>query len=269
ARLDYHAIFLERAKRLGERVAELHRAFATPVGDPAFEPEPTHESDVEEWIGQARESARQALLALDRDLSRVPEQLRDDAVALLERREEIFARIGAPRPRPGQAYKTRYHGDLHLGQVLVVADDFYIVDFEGQPAQPLEQRRRKSSPLRDIAGMLRSINYAAVASVGGLTMDRSENVSALEPLARDWERRSGEAFLGGYEATIAGCVSYPSDAAEARALIDLFTLEKAFYEMSYELANRPSWVRIPLEGILRILGPHADDRTHGAFAARD
>ena len=250
-------------------MAELHRAFATPVGDPAFDPEPVSDQDIDEWIAQARDSAQQALLALDRDLVRVPGHLRDDAVALLGRRDEIFARIAVPRPDAGGAFKTRYHGDLHLGQVLVVADDFFIVDFEGQPAQALEQRRRKSSPLRDIAGMLRSINYAAVASVAGLTMDRAENVSALEPLAQDWERRSAAAFLSGYQATIGDCPSYPKDAATARRLIDLFTLEKAFYEISYELANRPSWVRIPLEGILRILGPDPHDRTTGDSATRD
>jgi maltose alpha-D-glucosyltransferase/alpha-amylase len=132
-------------------------------------------------------------------------------------------------------------------------DDFMIVDFEGEPGREPAVRRRKSSPLRDVAGMLRSINYAAVAGVRGLTTDRGEDTSALEPLARDWERRSAAAFLDGYRATIAGCASYPSVPEHAQHLLELFVLEKAFYEMSYELANRPSWLRIPLEGIRAIL----------------
>jgi maltose alpha-D-glucosyltransferase/alpha-amylase len=105
--------------------------------------------------------------------------------------------------------------------------------------------------------MVRSINYAAVAALRGATHDRAEDTSALEPLARDWERRCIEAFLAGYREAIAGCPSYPQDPAQAQRLLDLLILEKAFYEMSYELANRPAWVRIPLEGIRSIL--HAQD----------
>jgi maltose alpha-D-glucosyltransferase/alpha-amylase len=106
--------------------------------------------------------------------------------------------------------------------------------------------------------MLRSINYAAVAVMRGATSDRSEDTSALQPLAHDWERRSADAFLSGYRQTISGTRSYPSDPAVAQWMLDLFVLEKAFYEMSYELANRPAWVRIPLEGIRSILAPGSE-----------
>ena len=149
--------------------------------------------------------------------------------------------------------KTRFHGDYHLGQVLVVADDFLIVDFEGEPGRDLATRRRKSSPLRDVAGMLRSIDYAAIAGLLASVDDRGEDTSALRPLAADWRARTVAAFLEGYTTAIAGCASYPSDAATAQTLLELFTLEKAFYEVSYELANRPTWLGIPLEGILAIL----------------
>jgi maltose alpha-D-glucosyltransferase/alpha-amylase len=155
--------------------------------------------------------------------------------------------------------KTRYHGDYHLGQVLVVADDFLIVDFEGEPGRDLAVRRRKSSPLRDVAGMLRSISYAAIAGMSHSIDERGEGTSVLEPLARDWEARTSAAFLEGYRATIDGCVSYPADPEVAQELLDFFVLEKAFYEMSYELSNRPSWLRIPLEGIRAILD--ADSRS--------
>jgi len=258
---DYHAVFIERARILGRRVAELHRAFATETGDPAFEPEPVTEADVAAWVAGAQATAFKALDGLERAVDRVPENLQPQVRALAARRERILARIAALAPSPASLAgltKTRYHGDFHLGQVLVVMDDVYIVDFEGEPARPLAHRRTKNSPLRDVAGMLRSIDYASVAALRGVTADRAEDVSALEPLGREWERRSVDAFLEAYREHVAGCSSYPTDPEAARALLDLFTLEKAFYEMSYELANRPPWVRIPLEGIARILNLRED-----------
>jgi maltose alpha-D-glucosyltransferase/alpha-amylase len=250
---DYHEIFVQRARRLGIRTAEMHRAFATSTGDPDFEPEPVTQADLDAWVAQARESAAAALDALDRELDRVPIEVRDFARTLIDSRERLLAGLSLPNNDRLDIAKTRYHGDYHLGQVLVLADDFMIVDFEGEPGRPLAERRKKSSPLRDVAGMLRSINYAAVAALRGSSSHRAEDTSALEPLARDWERRSVEAYLAGYRETIVGARSYPSDPAVAEQLLDLFTLEKAFYEMSYELANRPAWVRIPLEGIRNIL----------------
>ena len=250
---DYHEIFMQRARRLGVRTAELHRAFATPTDDPAFAPQPVTQADLDAWTAQAKDSARTALAALERELAAIPADYRAFAESLLGMRDELDARLELPPLEDGRLVKTRFHGDYHLGQVLVVADDFMIVDFEGEPGRPLPERRRTSSPMRDVAGMLRSINYAAVAGLRGATADRQDDTSALEPLARAWERRSVDAFLAGYRETIAGAASYPADAAAAQRLLDLFMLEKAFYEMSYELANRPAWVRIPLEGIRSIL----------------
>ena len=250
---DYHEVFVERARRLGTRTAEVHRAFATVTGDPAFDPEPTTAEDGAEWTARARASAAKALAELENALDRIPTDMREFAESLLERRGEIDALLTIDHTLDG-VQKTRYHGDYHLGQVLVVADDFMLVDFEGEPSRTLEERRVKSSPLRDVAGMLRSINYAAVAGMRGATADRAEDTTSLEPLAQQWERRSVDAFMDGYRETIAGCPSVPGDADTMRKLLDLFVLEKAFYEMSYELANRPSWVRIPLEGIRSILG---------------
>jgi maltose alpha-D-glucosyltransferase / alpha-amylase len=254
AQHDYHQIFLERARTMGIRTAELHRAFATPTADPAFSAEPVTELDLEAWSASARASARKALDSLEHDIERVPAELREFAQSLQGRREELEARLTLPgTTQLGNLQKTRYHGDFHLGQVLVVADDFKIVDFEGEPARPLAERRVKGSPLRDVAGMLRSINYAAVAALRGATHDRAGDTSALAPFSIDWEDRTIAAFLAGYRETIAGCSSYPADAAQAERLLEFFILEKAFYEMSYELANRPAWVRIPLEGIRSIL----------------
>jgi maltose alpha-D-glucosyltransferase/alpha-amylase len=255
---DYHEIFLKRARTLGVRTAEVHRAFATSNGDPGFEPELVTQADLDAWLVGARAGAEMALATLEREMERIPKDLQPFARELLATREDAYARLTLPSASEfGNLFKTRYHGDYHLGQVLVVADDFKLIDFEGEPGRPLEERRKKSLPLRDVAGMLRSINYAAVAGLRGATHDRAEDTSALEPLARDWERRSVDAFLSGYRESIAGCPSYPSDPAQAQRLLELFVLEKAFYEISYELANRPAWVRIPLEGIRSIL--HAEE----------
>ena len=261
---DDHEIFLGRMRRLGIRTGEMHRAFATSVGEPAFEPEPVTESDVRSWTERARQSAERALATLERELDRVPADLQTFARELVARRSDVLARLHLASDFTLEGLvKTRYHGDYHLGQVLTVADDYMVVDFEGEPGRTLTERRRKASPLIDVAGMLRSINYATVAGMRGVNADRVEDFRALEPFALDWERRSVDAFLGGYRETIAGTASYPADSAQAQALLEIFILEKACYEMSYELANRPSWVRIPLEGIRAILG--ATDRP--AYAA--
>jgi len=250
---DPHQLFLARMRRLGMRTAEMHRAFGTPTDDPAFTAEIVDAEDLARWTAQARASATTALNALERELERVPADLQGFSRELIAHREDVVARLALPPFGDAAPYKTRYHGDFHLGQVLTLADDFVVVDFEGEPGRPLPERRRKSSPLRDVAGMLRSLNYAAVAGMRGVNADRAEDTTALEPAARDWERRSAAAFLDGYRETIDGTMSFPRDPEHARRLLDLFVLEKAFYEMSYELANRPSWVRIPIEGIRGIL----------------
>ena len=144
----------------------------------------------------------------------------------------------------------RIHGDLHLGQVLVAKDDFIIVDFEGEPGRSLQERRAKSSPLKDVAGMVRSFSYAAHAaalrrSPGAATDD------GLQALAR-WEREATHHFIDGYRKAAAGLASVPADDDSFRALADLFLVEKALYELRYEIANRPDWVEIPLRGLLEL-----------------
>jgi maltose alpha-D-glucosyltransferase/alpha-amylase len=149
--------------------------------------------------------------------------------------------------------KIRVHGDFHLGQVLIAKDDAYILDFEGEPRHSLEHRRLKAPPARDVAGFLRSIDYATSAAV-----DRAPNVTAEErlvlgPRTRIWGARLSAAFLDSYREVFAGMEIWPADEIQARQLLDLFQLEKAFYEIEYEVTNRPTWAHIPIEGTLRIL----------------
>jgi maltose alpha-D-glucosyltransferase/alpha-amylase len=147
--------------------------------------------------------------------------------------------------------KTRFHGDLHLGQVLVAQDDFIVVDFEGEPARALDERRAKTSVLRDVAGMIRSFSYAAHAAALRREPGLAAEAAGLEALA-SWERDASHHFLEGYTKAMAGVASVPPDPESFRALLDLFLVEKALYELRYEIANRPDWIEIPLRGLLEL-----------------
>ena len=156
----------------------------------------------------------------------------------------MFAHIRTLLPDEIAAQKTRFHGDYHLGQVIVVQNDFFIVDFEGEPSRPLAERRAKSSPLRDVAGMIRSFDYAAVAAVRHLAETRAAAEPRMIELAESWRQRAVDGFRAAYRKTMRGCAAYPASKKQAREMTAFFTLEKAVYEVSYEMANRPSWASI-------------------------
>jgi maltose alpha-D-glucosyltransferase/alpha-amylase len=250
---DPHALFLLTAGRLGERTAELHRAFALDVDDPAFAPEPTTAADLKEWSRQAVGQARDAFAALKRARPAAGPGLREDIDRLLALRGDILDRLKDLAPPRLNAVRTRLHGDFHLGQVVIAQDDVQILDFEGEPARPLGQRRAKGSPLKDVAGMLRSFNYAAWAALFEHAAGQPELLEKLRPLTVEWERRTAETFLGHYKAVIGDCPSYPAKKAERARILRLFLFEKLFYEIGYEAANRPDWLRIPLAGLTRLL----------------
>jgi maltose alpha-D-glucosyltransferase/alpha-amylase len=151
------------------------------------------------------------------------------------------------------ATKIRIHGDYHLGQVLWVDNDFVILDFEGEPARTVEDRRQKASALRDVAGMLRSYHYAAYAGLFAFTRERPDDFARLEPWADLWHQWAAAAFLRGYRQAAGRARFVPGDPAAFAGLLDGFVLGKAFYELAYELNNRPDWVRIPLRGILALI----------------
>lgn len=149
--------------------------------------------------------------------------------------------------------RSRFHGDYHLGQVLLAQDDVIITDFEGEPARPLTERRAKHSPLRDVAGLLRSLAYVAAVAVKRASSERPAESPQLAALANAWETQARQAFLDGYRAAIDGCPTWPADPATAARLIDLFLIEKALYEVRYELDNRPDWLDVPVTGLLNLL----------------
>lgn len=234
---------LDRARLLGARTAELHRALAT-SSDPEFAPEPFREPDRDELIGKARADLRRVVQSLVSNITRVPKDARASVDALVARAPELDVRLAALASQPMSARKIRVHGDYHLGQVLVTHDDdFVIIDFEGEPARTLDERRAKQSPLKDVAGMLRSFDYAAATAL-------------REGADPGWARAFGSwvsaAFLGGWLDGVASS-ELATREEDAAALLDLFLLEKAVYEVDYELNNRPAWLAIPVEGVLSLL----------------
>jgi maltose alpha-D-glucosyltransferase/alpha-amylase len=147
----------------------------------------------------------------------------------------------------------RYHGDYHLGQVLRVDEDFVIIDFEGEPARSMDERRQKHSPLRDVAGMLRSFSYAAAVATNRLTNEDPVDRHRAGPLVESWEEQVRDAFMSGYRAAVQGCPAWPEEPGAAERLIEFFVIEKALYELRYEMGNRPDWVSVPLFSLLRNL----------------
>jgi maltose alpha-D-glucosyltransferase/alpha-amylase len=247
---DVHGGYLALAHTLGQRTGELHHALGTRTGNPAFDPEDVTPDDVAEWKRRTREEAQATFVLLEERLAALAEPVQAEARKLLARSAEVIAHIES-FVAPGQPMrKIRYHGDYHLGQVLLASNDFVIIDFEGEPARPLEERRRKSSPLRDVAGMLRSFDYARWAALKRAAQT-DEGLEKLAPLARAWEDDARNAFLSAYEEAARATRLYGS-VEEARRMLGLFELEKALYELRYEINNRPDWVRIPLAGVLAL-----------------
>jgi maltose alpha-D-glucosyltransferase / alpha-amylase len=251
---DPDVFFLSLARQLGLRTAEMHRALAAgDPEDPEFAPEPVTGEDVSQWRRELEAAAGDMLSKLERERGRLPALAQELADRLSADRDSLFRQIRALIPDEVEAQKTRYHGDFHLGQVLAVKNDFFIIDFEGEPARPLAERRRKSSPLRDVAGMIRSFDYASFTAVRQLAEARPAAEPIMQQLAEAWRHRAVDGFRAAYRKAMRDCRAYPTSKNQARRMLAFFTLEKAVYEVSYELANRPGWVDIPLRGVLGIV----------------
>jgi trehalose synthase-fused probable maltokinase len=229
--------FEAEAEQLGTITAALHRALASPTSDPAFAPRDATAADIARWAGGARRSVEQGFALLERLAPGLDARSRPLALTACGRRMDALAKLddiinslGGPS---AAGILSRHHGDYHLGQVLRTEHDWMIIDFEGEPARPLADRRALSSPARDVAGMLRSFAYAAATAASHDDADRER--------AAQWEGMARTAFLRGYGDT------------SAPALVELFELEKLFYELAYELNNRPTWAWIPLLGIEKML----------------
>jgi trehalose synthase-fused probable maltokinase len=239
---------LKRAAQLGTRTGEMHLALATETADPDFAAEPLGASDGKALAESITASARQVLDLIAAKL----ETLRDPAHALAERfvglKSTLLAHAESLRATVDAA-KTRTHGDYHLGQVLETGGDFIIIDFEGEPLRSLATRREKRSPFRDVAGMLRSFDYAAHAALDA----QGEIGASLGAEAERWSAEAQLEFLGAWLAATEGAPFRAMTRAEEDRLLEAFLLEKALYEVVYEINNRPTWLPIPLRGVLRLL----------------
>jgi maltose alpha-D-glucosyltransferase/alpha-amylase len=247
--------YLHSAELLGQRTAELHVTLAKIDGDTAFVPEPFSRLYQRALYQSMRSQARATLELLRSQVRSLNEEARVQAQRVLELERSIFARFGELLDRRIDARRTRCHGDFHLGQVLFTGKDFVIIDFEGEPERPVSERRIKASPLRDVAGMLRSLHYVSHAAARGKTPALFvENVSiSIEAWAAFWYGWSAAVFLQAYLRYAQPGGFLPVERAQIQTLLNVYLLEKALYELRYELNNRPDWVNIPLEGILQLL----------------
>jgi maltose alpha-D-glucosyltransferase/alpha-amylase len=257
--------YLESARLLGQRTAEMHLALSKEHKDPNFTPEPFTDFYRQALYHQMLGLTNQAFQILRRRQRALPEAAQADAARVLELEGTIRKRFRQLRDRRITAVRIRCHGDYHLGQLLYTGKDFVIIDFEGEPARPLSERRIKRSALRDVAGMLRSFHYASYAALFGQVpgvIARPDVIPALEPWARFWYVWVSSVFLKTYLATSGQAPFLPRTREELEVLLDAHLLEKAVYEIAYELNNRPDWVRIPLQGILHLMegtpSHHAD-----------
>jgi len=249
---DHVGIYLESAATLGRRTAELHLALASPTDDPAFAPEPLSATDQQTLLAALREHASRVFETLKERLPYLPDEAVEMAAAVLSRRTRILDHFEAVGPEPLRTRRIRVHGDYHLGQVLKVRTDFVILDFEGEPARPLAERRSKQCPLKDVAGMLRSFSYAAYSSLINFTTRHGGDLARTEPWARLWERCVAAEFLRAYREAAHGADFLPPGIDDFRKLLDIFLVDKALYEVRYELNARPAWLRIPLMGIMSL-----------------
>jgi trehalose synthase-fused probable maltokinase len=250
--------FAADAQRLGRITRELHEALASRDDVADFAPQAATADDVRQWREGTTRTIRDALALLRErsDARALPPPRLAEASVILRRADEYLGdvdRIAAELASDGSAgQRIRHHGDLHLGQVLRTADgDFMVIDFEGEPSRPLAERRARHSALRDVAGMLRSFAYAAATLATEIT--GSFDKAMVETRSARWERETRDAFLIGYLQTNDGRARFlPTSRHLVDRLLSLFEMEKVFYELTYELNNRPDWVWIPMRGIARL-----------------
>ena len=245
-------VYPEKAKLLGQRTGELHRALAAAPDDRAFAPEPFNALAQRSVFQSMRGSLRRIFDSLEKKLPSLPEAFRAEAKEVLGSEEVILALEQRILEQHSPATKIRIHGDYHLGQALYTGKDFVILDFEGEPARPLSERKLKRSALRDVAGMMRSFQYAAYSALWQPAM-RPEDIPFLERWADIWYREMSSVFLQSYLKATEEASFIPQDDAEFQILLEAYLLDKAVYEVGYELNHRPDWVVIPIRGIKHIL----------------
>jgi maltose alpha-D-glucosyltransferase/alpha-amylase len=252
----------DAAALLGQCTAEMHLALTSSADRPAFAPEPMSVQDLASDAERIESQIKSTLEALKMKLASLDDASTDITALLLSRRPELLERARSIAALKPSGLRIRIHGDYHLGQTLRTASadsttrdgDFVLIDFEGEPARPIEERRRKQSPLRDVAGMLRSFSYVAWSALDRVVTTQPDKATpeTLSAWAEWWQNAAAAQFLQAYEKAAAkNPVLLPAPKL-AQPLLKAYLLEKALYEVLYELNNRPTWLRIPMKGILTL-----------------
>jgi maltose alpha-D-glucosyltransferase/alpha-amylase len=247
-------VYLMTAEVLGRRTGELHLRLANAAPkETAFAPEPMTADDVRAMTRAMKAHAEARINELAAALDRLDRPRREMAKQVLARGDDMVRQFAEAEQVRDAGSRIRCHGDYHLGQLLATEGDVVILDFEGEPARPLAERRAKWPPLRDVAGMLRSFSYAALAGLGAATATRHEDLERLAPWADAWETWASAVYLRAYLLATMGGGFLPPHRGDFEALLRIFMLDKALYELGYELNNRPDWVHVPLAGLLKAM----------------
>jgi maltose alpha-D-glucosyltransferase/alpha-amylase len=250
---DEQAAYLHRVEHVGQRVAELQLALAGREDMVDFAPEPISAADIQRWTESLLERAVHTLDHMARRRSDLPDTARQLVEKVLSARESLASLLHELLPDTLDAVKIRHHGDFHLGQMLIVKDDVFIIDFEGEPRRNIEDRRRKAPAARDVAGLIRSIDYSATGALERALKSAPDDEGKIARALEGWRVSAVAAFFAGYRRSLTDLRLWPQSPRAADRLLDFFLLEKAFYEIEYELAHRPDWLRVPLAGTWRIL----------------
>ena len=250
--------YLRYMSQTGRRVAEMQMALASRDDIVDFKPEKTTADDIRLWISEIVARAEIVFEGLLTRRNAAKESDRALIDQMLAMRAGLRDRLTALLPENIDGLKIRHHGDFHLGQMLVVADDIFIIDFEGEPRRPIDERRRKAPAARDVAGLIRSIDYSVTAALERAVKVNPDETGRLAMALEGWRERATSAFVDAYRDTVTDARLWPGDAAAAEGMLNFFLLEKAFYEIEYELAHRPDWLRVPLAGTLRILSQYPE-----------
>jgi maltose alpha-D-glucosyltransferase/alpha-amylase len=238
---------------LGVRTGEMHLALASKSDNPAFEPEPFSLHYQRSLFSSLQSLVRVAFQSLSKNLKTLPEGIREEAEEVLKMKDEILAILKKIYSKKIDVTKIRIHGDYHLGQVLFTGKDFLILDFEGEPSRSYSERRLKYSALRDVAGMIRSFHYAAYGSLFLDNQIRPEDIRILLPYVQEWYHYMSGFFLKSYMQTVGKADFVPNNQGDLEILLQTYILQKAIYELNYEINNRPDWVIVPLRGIKAIV----------------
>ncbi|RBJ85562.1 maltose alpha-D-glucosyltransferase [Pseudomonas sp. MWU12-2534b] len=244
----------EFAGLLGQRLGEMHRLLAAPGSGPDFAPQVSTRKDTQAWNRQVAGQLERGLQLLKQHQGQLSTQDRQWVSRLLQHKAQILGHIQQLANQLVGGLRIRVHGDLHLGQVLVVQGDAYLIDFEGEPARSLAERRGKHSPYKDVSGVLRSFDYAAAMAREAPVVDASPAAAAArERVLRRYLDQARQAFVQAYRLATATLAHGWQEPGAADAALALFSLEKAAYELAYEAQNRPTWLHVPLHGLVRLL----------------